>query len=82
MEPVGKHSCKCEVENITRVSARREQGELKPPTHTQKKKLSLCYYVYKQLPQKEVQNVERQERKKQLSVHCKKQSVTHTKIKA
>ena len=29
--------------------------------------LSSCYYVYKQLPQKDVQNLEKQERKKQLS---------------
>ena len=37
-------------------------GGLKPP-----KILSSCYYVYKQLPQKDVQNLEKQERKKQLS---------------
>ena len=51
---------------------------LKPP-----KILSSCYYVYKQLPQKDVQNLEKQERKKQLSGYNQViSSVTHTKVKA
>ena len=46
------------------------KGGPKPP-HI----LSSCHYVYKQLPQKDVQNLENQERKKQLSGY--KQSYTY-----
>ena len=41
--------------------------------------LSSYYYVYKQLLQKDVQNIEKEERNKQLQVIS---SVTHRKIKA
>ena len=42
--------------------------------------LSSCYYVYKQLPQKDVQNLEKQEEKTAFIQVIS--SVTHTKIKA
>ena len=66
------------MEWVSKGVGKGEAGTEAPPQI-----LSSCYYVYKQLPQKDVQNVllqKKQERKKKSFQVIS--SVTHTKIKA